>query len=479
MKEVIVKLWIAILSSCSVFLPAAALFSQVFDEWFDDKAMRVDYLHVGGAGEEHYGIDKIYEEKFWGGSRKNTIDPTGLGKYLVKIYDEETQTLIFSRGFASIFGEWETTEDAKSGVPRAFHESVVFPYPKKSIRLAIEKRDRQNQFVEVFSCRIDPSAASVNREEHGQGCRAEIFLSHGDPSQKVDILILGDGYTKKERSRFEKDVQRFTRTLFSVSPFKERENDFNVWTIATVSRDSGIDEPVEGLWKNTALGASFNSLDMPRYVLTMENRALRDIASNAPYDQIILLLNTDRYGGGGIFNLYSTCMRSAKEKSQGWWPDYVFVHEFGHSFAGLGDEYYSSEVSYTDFYPAGVEPWEPNVTALIEGQILKWGHLVEEGTPVPTPWEKSRYDSLTAARSELVAESESYDEEVERIDTERTRILKEGEYAGRVGAFEGAGYASEGLHRPALDCRMFSKSLTPFCPVCVEAIEAMIDFHTE
>jgi hypothetical protein len=172
-------------------------------------------------------------------------------------------------------------------------------------------------------------------------------------------------------------------------------------------------------------------------------------------------------------------MRGAVKKENAWWPDYVFVHEFGHSFAGLGDEYYSSDVAYTDFYPADVEPWEPNLTALLEGRDLKWGHLVADGTPIPTPWEKALYDSLVTVRGDLDTESATYDEDVAKIDAERSGILEESAYSGKVGAFEGAGYASEGVYRPALDCRMFSKSLAPFCPVCMEAIERMIDFHTE
>jgi hypothetical protein len=477
-EEVSVKRWIILFPLSVFFLPESAL-PGVFEEQFEDKAMRVDYFHMGSAGEEHFSLDRIYEEPYWGGSRKNLIDSLDLGKYQVKVYDEESGTLLFSRGFASVYGEWETTQEARDGGTATFHETALFPYPKRSIRFALEKRDKQNQFVEIFSSLIDPASPSVSREDRGQGYRAEKLISHGDPSQKVDILIVGDGYTKRERSRFHDDVERFTRTLFDVSPFSERKDDFNVWTIDAISRDSGIDEPVEGFWKSTALGTSFNSLGTARYVLTLENRDLRDIASNAPYDCIFILLNTDRYGGGGIFNLYATCMRGAEKKENAWWPDYVFVHEFGHSFAGLGDEYYSSEVSYTDFYPAGVEPWEPNLTALLEGQDLKWGHLVEEGTPVPTPWEKALYDSLSTVRGDLDTESETSGEDVAKIDAERAGILEESTYAGKVGAFEGAGYASEGVHRPALDCRMFSKSLAPFCPVCMEAIERMIDFHIE
>ncbi|MFQ6103644.1 MAG: M64 family metallopeptidase [Candidatus Glassbacteria bacterium] len=472
------KLLCMVILACGLTVNLLPESLWAYDEYFEDGAMRVDYYHTGSAGGEIISIDRVYLEEQWGGSKINLIDTTDLGKYMVRVYDLRTNQLIFSRGFSSIYGEWETTSEASEGTSRTFHESAVFPFPKESIQFVIAKRNRRNNFEEIFSCVIDPGSDEVNREYHGRGYKANKYIYHGDPSEKVDVVIMGDGYTALELPEFHEDVKRLTGALFESSPFKERKDDFNVWTIDVVSRDSGIDEPTKGLWRDTALGTSFNSLGTPRYVLTLENEAVRDIASNAPYDQIYILLNTDRYGGGGIFNFYSTCITQAEKEVNSWWPEYVFVHEFGHSFAGLGDEYYSSSVAYSDFFPEGVEPWEPNITALTSVEKLKWSGYVEEKTPLPTPWNKARYDSLGAVRRELDRDSEDYDEEMRRLEKERLEMLASEDYAGKVGAFEGAGYASIGLYRPFLDCRMFSKSLTPFCPVCEEAINRVIDFHT-
>jgi len=450
-----------------------------FDDYFSEGSMRVDYFHTGTAEREYFSIDRIYHESTWGGSRKHLIDTTDRGKYMYRVYDIRTNQLIYSKGFSSIYGEWETTGEASGGPVKTFHESAVFPFPDKTIQFVIAKRNRQGRFEEIFNTVIDPASNRVHREYHGRGYKAKQFIHNGDPARKVDILIVGDGYTKEEIRKFDADVKRFTGELFDISPFKERKKDFNVWTIEIASRESGVDEPTKGFWKTTPLGISYNSLDTPRYVLTLENRALRDIASNAPYDQLYIIFNSERYGGGGIFNFFSTCYSGTENESNSWWADYVFVHEFGHAFAGLGDEYYSSDVAYTDFFIAGVEPWEPNVTALLDPENVKWDRHVDDGTPLPTPWDKVRYDSLGTIRQGLDRDSENYAKEVEKIDAERTGILEGGEWAGKVGSYEGAGYASEGMYRPRLNCIMFTKNLESFCPVCKEAIEEVIDFYTK
>ena len=214
-------------------------------------------------------------------------------------------------------------------------------------------------------------------------------------------------------------------------------------------------------------------------MLSFDNKTLRDFASAAPYDFLYILVNTDRYGGGGIFNLYATCFTGSPTKELAWQHDYVFVHEFGHSFAGLGDEYYSSNVAYTDFYPPGVEPWEPNITALVDPEHLKWKSLVEPGTPLPTPWDKAAYDSLEQLRARIPRDNpEEYRRRLERIQKEEVALLHRQKYWGKVGAFEGAGYSSTGLYRPFLDCRMFSLRLVDFDPVCQAAIRRIIDFYT-
>lgn len=463
----------------TVFSFGISLADIDFDRFFLEKTMRVDYFHTGIQGKEVISLDQVREEPIWAGSRVNLIDTLNLGKYFFKVFDAKTNQMIYSRGFSSIYGEWETTDEAAKGIWRTFSESVRFPYPKGTVQLAIAVRDEGGYFKNIFSTVIDPNSHYVNREPPTSDMSVISVQKMGEPAKKVDLLILGDGYTRDEMGQFRKDVERFTKALFDTSPFKERKKDFNVWAIEVASQDSGPDQPHLGIFRNTALGCSYNTFDSPRYMLTYENKAFREIAANAPYDQLFFIVNSNQYGGGGIFNLYSTTFTRAEKEVQSWWPDYVFVHEFGHSFGGLGDEYYSSSVAYTDFYSSKVEPWESNVTALHDPDNVKWKDLIEEGTPLPTPWDKAEYDELDAERRALETDDPDYGRKLTEITVRREELFQKQKYFGKVGAFEGSGYVSEGMYRPSLDCRMFTKSLAEFCPVCRQAIERMIDFYTE
>jgi len=468
-----------------LLLPTLPSTAVEFDAYFLDKTMRMDYFHTGIKDVEIISLDNVYEEpalpsfsrQMWAGNTVNLIDTLNLGKHHVKVYDAESKTLIFSRGYSSVFGEWQTTDEAAKGMYRTFHETVLFPFPKNPVTVVIATRDKENVFRDVFSTTIDPASRFVNRERHCPTLNVRAIQKSGDPHKKVDLLILGDGYSIDEMKLLEKDVSKFTETLFNARPFKENRDAFNVWMIEAPSLDSGIDEPLQNKWRRTSFGCSFNSFDLARYVLTLENKAIRDIASLAPYDQIYFIVNSNQYGGGGIYNLYSTCYARDEGKNSGWWPDYVFVHEFGHAFGGLGDEYYNSSVAYNEFYPLGVDPWEPNVGIITDGHI-KWEHMMESDTPIPTPWNKAKYDSLTLALQTIDRSAADYREQYQRILGQRDEVYANQKYAGKVGAFEGSGYASEGLYRPYLDCRMFSKSLVEFCPVCQKSIEKVIEFHT-
>jgi hypothetical protein len=304
------------------------------------------------------------------------------------------------------------------------------------------------------------------------------LLESGDSAHKVDLLVMGDGYTRAEQEKFTRDAQRLTSVLLETEPFRSRRHDFNVRALHVDAVESGISDPRQGVWRNSPLGLSFNALDMDRYVLTYRNRELRELAAQAPYDVIMLLYNGRKYGGGGIYNLWGTCSADTEVAA------YVFVHEFGHTFAGLADEYYSSQVSYESFTPPGVEPWEPNVTALLSPEKLKWGTLIQPDTPVPTPWRQSEYDRMSrdyeSRRADLLGRG-APDGEMERLFEDQRRRIEElwaGEpFAGRVGAFEGASYEPKGIYRPSLDCIMFSRNPTEFCPVCRQALERVIDSY--
>ncbi len=455
-------------------------FSQSFEEYFVDNTMRIDYYHTGTKGSETISLDKVYEEGSWSGSTANLIDILNMGEYLVRVYDMSSTTLIFSRGYSSMFQEWQTTDEALAGIYRTFHETVRIPFPKSKVQIVICKRGKRMEFHEIFSTIIDPNdPTQINREKKPMSFKITPVMENGKPHDKVDIVIIGDGYRKEDMEKFRKDAKHFNDVMFSTSPFKERKSDFNVRMIEVVSQDSGIDKPDKNIWKNTALGTMYNTFGSARYVLTDENKALRDICGYAPYDFITILVNDNRYGGGGIYNLYTTTYTRGDAIGQDWQMDYVYVHEFGHSFGGLGDEYYNSQVSYNDMYQKGVEPWEPNLTALTEKNNVKWKNLIEEGTPVPTPWEKSQYDSLGRLRTKLDRLAPDYYEKRKPLYDAEQNILKTTKYAGKVGAFEGAGYSSEGIYRPSIDCRMFSLSLIGFDPVCTAAIHRVIDFYSK
>lgn len=456
---------------------AAALYSQTpFDRFFVDKTLRLDYNHTGTKGEEIFSVEQIYEVPQWAGSRVNLIDTLNLGQYQVRVYDVQTNQLVYSRGYSSIFGEWRTTEEAADGIYRTFQESVLVPFPRRPVQLVLASRNKRMRFVEVWTTYVDPSSRFVNREPRLLGLKVLNLVENGPPATKVDLVLLGDGYRIDEMDKFRSDAEHYVKVLFDTSPFKEHKDKFNVRAVESPSADSGIDEPRKDLWRRTALGASYNSLDSPRYILSTDNRDIRDVAQTVPYDFIYILINSKRYGGGGIFNLYATGMTSVEDPRFAWHVDYMFTHEFGHSFAGLADEYYTSSVSYSDFYPAGVEPWEPNITALLNPKELKWRSFVEPGTPIPTPWSKSQFDSLEAIRATWDRSAPGYYEKWLKLRQTQLDILEHDAFWGKVGAFEGAGYASTGLYRPSIDCRMFSLSLEPFDPVCQAAITRMIDF---
>lgn len=464
----------------SILLPTFASAQVDFDRFFLDKTMRVDYHHVGTKGEERVTLDKVFQEGPWPGSTVNLVDTLNMGEFLVRVYDLQSGLLLYSRGYSTVFNEWQTTPEAGKGVWKTFHESVRFPFPRRSVQVTLSRRDKFLVFKEVFSAVVDPTDPTVViAEQQYPDFEVHTLMDNGDIHKKVDILIVGDGYAKHEIEKFKKDAAHFNDVLFATTPFKERADDFNVRALCVVSPESGIDVPDRNVWKNTALGTMYNTFASERYVLTESNRELRDIVAAAPYDFICILLNDERYGGGGIYQLYTTTYANEKAPGQEWRRDYVYVHEFGHAFGGLGDEYYSSSTGYEDFYPAGVEPWEPNVTRLLQAPDVKWRTQVTPGIDIPTEWDKSIYDSVGKEIAKLDRKADDYFQKRTEIMKKSADVMKNPALLGKVGAFEGAGYSSEGLYRPSLDCRMFSLSLVDFCGVCRAAIERQIDFYSK
>lgn len=456
-------------------LPLQAAPSSTFDQRFSGDTLRVGFQHAGTATQEHLGVDHQRVDPGWPGSRTQLIDPTNYGKYRVELRDLATQALLYSRGFASIFGEWETTGEAQR-VFKVFEESVRVPCPREAAQLRVEKRADDGTFRELTTLAIDPASRHVDRALPLRRGEIVSLFENGATAVKVDLLVVADGYSAAQRDKFVADTRRLTEVLFQTEPFKRRKQDFNLRALFLPAQEQGISNPRKGVWRNSPLGLSFNAFDSDRYVLTQRDFELREAAAQAPYDALILLFNERKYGGGGIYNLWATAAADTEPAA------YVFVHEFGHSFAGLADEYYTSQVAYENFVAPGVEPWEPNVTALLDPAKLKWKELVAADTPLPTPWDQTRFDAIDLdyqkRRQELLAQKVD-EERMEALFREvkiATSPLLAGErYAGKVGAFEGASYQAKGLYRPAADCIMFTRNPTSFCPVCERALDRTID----
>jgi len=437
--------------------------------------MRLDYYHTGDAKQELFSMDRVVIEPLpWPGDLNKNIDDTNLGKYFFEVRDQKTKGVLYSRGFASIYGEWETTDEARS-IKRTFSESLRFPAPDAPIDIVLKKRDAQNNWRDLWTASIDPKDMFIDRSKPAAPARLIPIQKMGDPATKVDLLLLGDGYTRAETKKFEADARRLTQVLFATSPFKEHRSDFNVWGLCPPAAQAGISRPSTGVYRDSL--ATYDAFGSERYVLSFDNHALRKVAQFAPYEFIEILANNRTYGGGGIFNLYSTV---AADNA---FADYVFVHEFGHHFAGLADEYYTSSVAYA---PATerVEPWEPNATALLDPAKLKWKDLVAADTPTPTTWNKEEFEKysrdIQKRRAEIRKQKlpESVMEALFRAELkyEQAMFRKE-KYFGHVGAFEGSIYEAKGFYRPEVDCIMFTRT-NHFCAVCRRAIERIVGLYS-
>ena len=462
-------------TASGIVLAALVICSDVVAE--TPATMRVDFYHSGNHETEIFSLDQVVIEPLpWTGNMNYPIDETLRGKYLFEIVDPDDGRVAWSRSFSSIYGEWETTAEARR-MNRTYHESLRFPVQESEFEVVVKKRLPGNEFEEIWRIPIDPNDYMVHRESAAYADQVIAILDNGDPATKVDLLLLGDGYTVEEHDDFVAKARELTDILFSTSPFRERKDDFNVWALAPPSAEPGVSRPSTNTYRDTPIGATYDAFRAVRYVLTFENKNMRRIASSTPYDFIEILTNTEVYGGGGIYGLFSTAAANSE------WAPYLFVHEFGHHFAGLADEYYTSASVYEP--PESiVEPYEPNVTALLDPEELKWKHLVLPHTPLPTPWPKAEFEEHSIAvqerRAEMRAANVSEDEmnALFRYTREFTEeLFSRSEYRDAIGAFEGANYEAEGYYRSEQNCLMFTRT-DYFCRVCSDAIEEVIDEYT-
>jgi hypothetical protein len=403
--------------------------SQIaFDDHFTRQSLRIDFLLAGSSAREEVYLQDLKKESPWAGPLDKLISPFDYGNYRVVVKDSSMRRMLYTRGFSSLFEEWQTTDEA-ADASRAFRQTIRVPFPRHKVWVQIIKRGGGKVLWQKL---ISPHNYFIADEKPP---KAEVsrIIGEGNPSRSVDIVFIAEGYRSSEMEKFEEDVRKTAGYILSQKPFEDYRQHFNVYAVKAVSMESGTDIPGDHVYKNTALNTRYYTFDLPRYLTTFDTWGIRDYAANAPYDHIFLLINTNRYGGGGFYNHYSATTAGHYYSRQ------VAIHELGHGFAGLGDEYYNASVAYNEFYPLSEEPWEPNLTTLVNFRD-KWKSMVEEGTPVPTP----------------------------RAD----------KYEGKVGIFEGGGYAAKGIYSPSMDCRMKSNEADRFCPVCQKAIEEMILYYT-
>ncbi|GAF02497.1 M64 family metallopeptidase [Saccharicrinis fermentans] len=413
------------------FLLCLNVYSQ-YQHYFDQGSLRIDFVLSGGAADTHVSLYELKKEPHFGGSLQKTIDPFDYGQFRVVVKDVASNIVIFTRGFCTLFEEWQTSQEAEV-LEKSFFNTLTIPCPKNNILLSIEQRDRNGAFVKLFSGEFNPQDYSVSKSQL-KHVDTHKLIDNGSTDACVDIVFVGDGYTKREMKKFHRDVRKMSDYLLTQGPFHKYQKKFNIWVVDAISEESGVSDPRKDIWKDTALKSSFNTLNSDRYLASTSVFIIRDYAALVPYDQICVIANTDKYGGGGIFNHFSLSSVDNERSLT------VFVHEFGHAFAGLGDEYYTSDVSYSDYFNQSIEPWQPNLTTLIDFDG-KWKDMVDKNIPVPTPAEER--------------------------------------YFNQVGVFEGGGYVAKGVYRPAYDCRMKSNEAPEFCAVCQRAIEKMILFLTD
>jgi len=401
--------------------------SPDYDAWFTSDRLRVDFVLAGNADSQHAYLSALTKECAWAGSHASLIDPFRYGEYMFEVWSGDT--LVYSKGFSTLFQEWRTTPEARE-VSRAYNQSVWMPFPKNEVCIILSERVKEagesgaaGGFREIFSCTVDPGNALVSREATPDYAITPLLVS-GEMGNKVDLLFVAEGYTVGQMDKFHKDCRKFMEYLFSMEPYKSRMDDFNVTAVDVISPEQGTDIPDQGIWKHTALNSHFYTFYIDRYLTVTDYKAIADNVAGVPFDALFIVVNEEKYGGGGIYNSYALGTAGDELSYQ------VFVHEFGHSFAGLGDEYFTSEAAYENFYISDIEPWEPNITTMADFGS-KWKDMMDSGK-----WDEAQ-----------------------------------------VGIHEGGGYMAKGVYRSREDCRMRTNTAPDFCPVCQRAINRMIDYY--
>ena len=417
---------------CVCLMPE--VWAQRFADYFSDKTLRVDYLFTGNASGQDICVDQLSVLPSWAGRRHRLSELPLHGDGQIVMRSKVDGKIIYRHSFSSLFQEWLDTEEARSGVRKGFENTFLLPFPLQKAEVEIVLYDSRGSLQARTVHLVDPEDVLIRRKGEEHVTPHRYLLKNGPADRCIDVAIVAEGYTPGEMDRFRRDASIACESLFSHEPFRSLKDRFNVVAVESPSADSGVSVPRLGLWKQTAFSSHFSTFYSDRYLTTSHVKDLHDALAGIPYEHIIVLANTDEYGGGGIYNDY-TLTTAGHELFR---P--VVVHEFGHSFGGLADEYFYEDDLMTDTCPLDVEPWEPNVTTLVDFDA-KWRDMLPVGTPVPTP------------------------------------PVRQGEFP--VGVYEGANYSAKGVYRPAFNCRMRTNDYPAFCPVCRRALERLIDFYTK
>ena len=470
--------------SLSVLLCTANGHAQDFDQYFEDNTLRIDYIFAGDAQRQDIYVEQLYKQPRWAGRKSRLAEKPLNGNGQLTVRDHDSHAVLYVCTFSTLFQEWLLQDEAKH-VKKAFQCAWNVPFPKRPVDITVTLTDKHQKVVTETTHTVDPadilirqigdngipfhyvhkgkSAASAlsekeKAEQPRSGQKRDYVATDYDPFRDVDITgnvdlaILADGYTEAQMGKFYADCQRAVDALFAWEPFASLKDRFNVVAVAAPSQDAGPSVPHRGVWKRGTSGCHYDTFYSDRYLMSQQMHRIFDALSGVPFEHIMVLVNSDTYGGGGIYNQVTFSTSNHPTFRQ------VFVHEFGHSYAGLADEYAYDDMD-EEWYPADTEPWEPNITTL-KDFASKWQDLMPRKQPIPTPLDPRVPNFKSISKDDAKA--------MERLNA-ATQV---------VGVFEGAGYQSRGCYRPAQECRMKINEVQDFCPVCARAIRRITDFYT-
>lgn len=414
-------------------IAVASTRAQVFADHFADKTLRVDYIFNGNASGQAICLDGLSALPTWAGRKHHLAELPLQGNGQIVMRNAASGKTIYTTSFSSLFQEWLETDEARN-VTKGFENTFLLPYPLQPVEIEITLLDPRRNVRASMKHIVHPNDVLIEQKGNSHITPHKYLLHNDSPEKCIDVAILAEGYTLQEIQTFYEDADIACKSIFDHEPFKSMKKRFNVVAVASPSTDSGVSVPRLNKWKHTAFGSHFSTFYSDRYLTTSRVKAIHDALAGIPYEHIIILANTEEYGGGGIYNSYT--LTTAHH------PMFrpVVVHEFGHSFGGLADEYFYDNDVMTDTYPLDIEPWEQNISTQVDF-AAKWKDMLSENTPVPTPAEVS----------------ENYP----------------------TGVYEGGGYSAKGIFRPAENCRMRTNEYPAFCPVCQRALRRIIEFYTE